>query len=291
LVCEQRELGSLDIWRAAGPHPSGDAFSPAKLIASTWPDNNPQFSPDGTRIACAGGSSGNLEIWVCDAEGHACNQLTSMAPKQALNPRWSPDGRQLAFDAHGDIYVVRSDGGSPRVLTTDTSVDILPSWSRDGRWIYFGSDRSGAWQVWKAPSAGGQAIQVTQHGGVEAFESFDCQFLYFTKPIGLTWTFGLSSIWKMPTRGGQETSVVNRTSVGYWGLLNDGLCYLDPFGDLPFSIQYLNFATGQIRKIGSIDKEPLWNYSSFSVSPDGRWILYTKRPSEERDLMLVENFR
>jgi hypothetical protein len=94
----------------------------------------------------------------------------------------------------------------------------------------------------------------------------------------------------MPAGGGEETRVVDRTSAGYWGLLNDGLCYLDPSDDLPFAIQYLNFGTGQIRKIGSIDKEPNWNYSSFSVSPDGRWILYTRRPSEERDLMLVENF-
>jgi WD40-like Beta Propeller Repeat len=126
--------------------------------------------------------------------------------------------------------------------------------------------------------------------GVEAFESLDGQFLYFTRPIGLMWTFGLSSIWRVPTNGGEEVRVVERTSMDYWGLLNDGLCYVDPAGDLPFSIQYLNFATGQTRKIGSIEKEPIWNYSSFAVSPDGRWILYTKRPSEGRDLMLVENF-
>ena len=95
----------------------------------------------------------------------------------------------------------------------------------------------------------------------------------------------------MPVAGGEETRVVDRTSAGYWGLLNDGLCY-DPAGlQLPFSIQYLNFATGQIRKVGSIVQEPDWNYPSFAVSPDGRWILYTKRPSEERDLMLVENFQ
>jgi Tol biopolymer transport system component/DNA-binding winged helix-turn-helix (wHTH) protein len=290
LICEQRELGDLDIWRAPGPHPAHNGLSPARLIASTWPDSHPQFSPDGTRVAYSGGSSGNLEIRVCNNEGHDCTQLTSMNPKQAHNPRWSPDGSQIAFVAQGDIYVVRSDGGNPRLLTRETSEDTLPSWSRDGQSIYFASDRSGSWEVWKAPAGEGRAVQVTRSGGLEAFESFDGQFLYFTKPIGLTWVFGLSSIWRMPTKGGDEVRVIDRTSVGYWGLLNDGLCYLDASGDLPFSIQYLNFTTGQTRKIGSIDKEPIWNYSSFSVSSDGQWILYTKRPSEERDLMLVENF-
>jgi Tol biopolymer transport system component len=165
LVSEQRELWSTDIWRAPGPHPAGDGFSPGKLIASTWPDHHPQFSPDGKRIAYLTGSSGNLEIGVCDEGGHACTQLTSMASDEHQNPRWSADGRQIAFNAEGDIYLVRSDGGNPRLLTSETSVDILPSWSRDGGWIYFGSDRSGTWQVWKAPSEGGQAVQVTQHGG------------------------------------------------------------------------------------------------------------------------------
>jgi Tol biopolymer transport system component/DNA-binding winged helix-turn-helix (wHTH) protein len=292
LVCEQRDIWSSDIWRAPGPHASGDAILPAKFIASTWPESNAQFSPNGKRIAYKGGGSGNHEIWVCDEQGQACAQLTSMAPKFAQNPRWSPDGSEITFDTgDGNIYVVRSDGGSPRALTTAGSHAVLPSWSRDGQWVYYASNREGEWQIWKSPAAGGQAVQVTQHGGFEAFESLDGGFLYYTKPIGLIWAFGLSSIWRIPVAGGEETLVVERTSVGYWGLLNDGLCYLDPSGDLPFSIQYLNFATGHNTRIGSIDKEPIWNYSNFAVSPDGRWILYTKRPREERDLMLVENFR
>ena len=292
LICEQREIVMLDIWRAAGPHASGKGVFPEKFIASTWTDRGPQFSPDGKRIAYSGGSTGSLEIWACDEQGQACAQLTSMAPRPAQNPRWSPDGSEVAFDSGHGIYVVRSDGGSPRALTVESSNEVLPSWSRDGQWVYYGSDQGGAWQIWKSPAAGGQAVQVTQRGGFEAFESFDGRFLYYTKPIGLIWTFGLSSIWRMPVAGGEETRVVERTSAGYWGLLNDGLCYLDPSGlHLPFSIQYLNFATGQIKKVGSIVQEPDWNSSNFAVSPDGRWILYTKRPREERDLMLVENFQ
>jgi Tol biopolymer transport system component/DNA-binding winged helix-turn-helix (wHTH) protein len=291
LLCEQREMVMLDIWRASGPHASGDGISPAKFVASTWPEMNPQFSSDGKKIAYSGGGSGSLEIWVCDERGQACAQLTSMAPKAAGNPRWSPDGSQIAFDSDG-IYVVRSDGGSPRALSVERFEEGLPSWSRDGQWIYYASNRGGAWQVWKSPAAGGQAVQVTRHGGFAAFESFDGRFLYYTKPIGLMWAFGLSSIWRIPVAGGEETRVVERTSTGYWGLLNDGLCYLDPSGlHLPFAIQYFNFATGQIRKVGSIVQEPDWNSPSFAVSPDGRWMLYTRRPREERDLMLVENFQ
>ena len=90
--------------------------------------------------------------------------------------------------------------------------------------------------------------------------------------------------------GGEEAQVVEETSVGYWGLTKDGICYLNPKGDLPYALEFLNFATGRNQTFGLIEKEPFWNLSSFAVSPDGRWILYTKRPNEERDLMLIESF-
>jgi Tol biopolymer transport system component len=104
---------------------------------------------------------------------------------QTGSPRWSPDGRWIAFDStkygHRDIFVVAAEGGFLRRLTTEPSEDVRPNWSADGRWIYFGSDRGGDWQVWKVPSEGGAAVQVTRHGGREAFESLDGKFVYYTK--------------------------------------------------------------------------------------------------------------
>ena len=64
-------------------------------------------------------------------------------------------------------------GGLPRRLTLEASLDAVPSWSGDGRWVYFGSNRAGGLQVWKVPADGGPAIQVTRNGGFAAFESPD----------------------------------------------------------------------------------------------------------------------
>ncbi|MEY2603753.1 MAG: hypothetical protein QOH31_1534 [Verrucomicrobiota bacterium] len=56
----------------------------------------------------------------------------------------------------------------------------------------------------------------------------------------------------------------------------------------PKSIQYFDFASRQIRKVFELDKE---TGNGLSVSPDGRWILYTQVSEENSDIMLVDNFR
>ena len=78
----------------------------------------------------------------------------------------------------------------------------MGTWSRDGRWIFFRSDQSGADQIWKIPAEGGEAIHVTTGGGDYALESWDGRDVYYTKrgsPI---------SIWRVPASGGEETEVL-----------------------------------------------------------------------------------
>jgi Tol biopolymer transport system component len=73
-------------------------------------------------------------------------QLTNFGGSFPNRPRWSPDGRFIAFNlnagGNADIFVTSADGGSPRRLTTDATEEIEPSWSRDGRYIYFSSKRT-----------------------------------------------------------------------------------------------------------------------------------------------------
>ena len=81
-------------------------------------------------------------LWKADRDGNNPVQLTDL-PIQALVPRWSPDGTQIAFSdftsANGRIiYIVSSEGGSPRkLLPDDNASEVLPSWSPDGHKIAF----------------------------------------------------------------------------------------------------------------------------------------------------------
>jgi dipeptidyl aminopeptidase/acylaminoacyl peptidase len=209
----------------------------------------------------------------------------------AGTPRWSPDGRQIAFDSrpagNGDIFVIDFQGGPPRKLTNEASNEVVPSWSRDGRWIYFASDRTGgSYEVWKMPSTGGSAVQVTRHGGFAAFESPDGRFLYYAK--GLT----VPGLWRIPTGGGEEIKLLGSLEAGYWGywaVVENGVYYLDT--TTKPGIAFFDITTHRITRVFDLENRPAREDPGLAVSPDKRTILYTQLDSSNSDILLVENFR
>jgi len=289
LVYEGRAYDS-NIWRIPGPN-STDRTVPTKFIASTQWELEPQFSTDGKKIAFSSGRSGSGELWVCDPDGHNPVQLTTFGGPEAGSPRWSPDSRWIAFDnpsaGNLGIYVISADGGVPRRLTSETSNEARPSWSRDGQWIYFGSNRSGAWQIWKAPAHGGAAVQVTNNKGAqEAFESSDGKSVYYAK-------LDAPGIWKVPVEGGEEIQVLKDARWSLWALPAEGIYFFELNNPAGPPLKFYNFATSQTTVHREFSKETRVNGgdTALSVSPDGRWILYTQLDQLGSDLMLVENFQ
>jgi hypothetical protein len=128
---------------------------------------SPRFSPEGNRIAFRSNRAGSQELCVCNADGSNAAKLTSLGGL-TLGPSWSADSRHLTFgvilENSVHIQVVNAAEGPPRSVVRDSAIVrwIPPNWSRDGKWIYFASRRTGEAQSWKAPVAGGAAAQVTR---------------------------------------------------------------------------------------------------------------------------------
>jgi Tol biopolymer transport system component/predicted Ser/Thr protein kinase len=290
-------LADENIWRIEAQSSKGRRASPIKLISSSLNDWGAHFSPDGKRIAFESERSGTLQVWVCEADGSNPIQLTtSMGEYFPGSPDWSPDGRQIAFDARAEvnsedirhIHVVHAEGGPSRRLTNGASYDGMPSWSRDGRWIYFASNRSGGWQVWKVPVEGSEAVQVTKNGGFRACESPDGKYLYYSKFIDT------SGLWRIPVEGGEESLILDQLQAGYWEawvVVNEGIYFIDPETKPHATIKFFSFASHRVRQITAIEKKPRPKGPSLAVSPDGRWILYSQLDQSGSDIMLVENFR
>src|SRR4051794_33456596 len=77
--------------------------SPAAQSISSTDDYHPQYSPDGSKIAFASRRSGKEEIWVVNSDGSSPVQLTSFNGPATGCPRWSADGKSLAFDSRADV--------------------------------------------------------------------------------------------------------------------------------------------------------------------------------------------
>lgn len=279
-----------NIWQIETSNAKGQTITPTKIVASTRYDLGPQFSPDGKRIAFTSDRSGNFEIWASDSDGQNPMQLTSFRGPVTGTPRWSPDGRQIAFDSRPDgqahIYIINADGGQPRKVTTETPEDVVPSWSKDGRWIYFASKKTGSFQVWKVPVEGGPTQQVTRQGGFAAFESPDGKYLYYSKGRNEP------GLWKIPVEGGDESPVMDLKLGywGYWGVLDEGIYFLNPDAKPGPAIQFFNFATSQTTQIDALEKEPMQWAPGFAISPDGKHILYAQIDQRNSNISIIENF-
>ena len=290
-VVYQRVSTDRNIWRIPGPHSLLERDGPAtRFIASTEWDTAPQYSPDGKKIVFASARSGSMELWVCDADGQNAVQLTNLRGGGPGSPRWAPDSSSIAFDhdlyGNKDISVVSVDGGKPRRLTAEPSNEVRPSWSRDGRWIYFGSNRSGKWQIWKAPAGGGPAVQVTRSGGEDAFESITGKYLYWGKDRE-------PGIWRMPVAGGEETRVLDHGGRSLFAVAEPGIWFLDADTGGAITLKSFNEASGQVEKFRAFPSGTsiVVSSTSLSVSPDGRWILYVQNDQVGSNLMLLDGVR
>jgi dipeptidyl aminopeptidase/acylaminoacyl peptidase len=92
------------------------------------------------------------------------------AIKSPSTPKLSRDGRQVAYELDGQIYIVPTTGGIPRAVTSAGSSASDPLWSKDARSLYFLSDRAEKYQLWKLPiDTFGEATQLTEFDrGIDA---------------------------------------------------------------------------------------------------------------------------
>jgi eukaryotic-like serine/threonine-protein kinase len=291
-----RMYDNMSVWRRRTARGGNAAGIPERVIASMGREMDPQFSPDGNRIAFRSNRSGFPEIMICDSDGSNPVQLTSFkGSRTAGQPHWSPDGRMIAFDSEWpagiDVFIINAEGGAPRRMTEGRWSELRPSWSRDGRWVYFGSNRSGTQQVWKSTAKGEDARQVTRDGGYEALETLDGKTLFYTK--GDYFSPGL---WSMPVEGGKEVGLPQLPSVrpGHWAIADRGIYFIDLDGvrsGEPVPVRLFDLQTRQLSKAGAVEKIGSFPFGSFSVTRDGVWILWRQVDRLESNLMLIENFR
>jgi eukaryotic-like serine/threonine-protein kinase len=218
---------------------------------------NPSWSPDGTQIVIATESvalnpasrSATSRLHVVDVR----SGTSRMIEVDGVQPAFSPDGKRIVFwMIHGpsqrDIATVAVEGGEIVRLTDDAALDWNPVWPRDGKTVYFGSDRGGTVGLWRIavdPKSGrsrGEPQPVplpTRFAGHFSFSADGTQFTYTSL---------------------DERDVVERVG--------------------------LDLEQGAITGLPEQVLDGTLLVYSFDISPDGEWLTMTSRGPRE-DLYLV----
>ena len=186
------------------------------------------------------------------------------APRFALaEPGISPDGREIAFTARGDIWSVPATGGEARLLVADAAFERRPLFSPDGRSLAFVSMRTGGGDIYVLTLATGLIRRVTWDDGAEQLDGWsrDSAWIYFSstgRDIA-----GMNDVFRVRASGGTPMAVT-------------GDRYVNEFGGAPspdgrrlaFSARGIGSAQWW-RKAGShIDQSELW-LIDVDAPPDG----------------------
>ena len=109
--------------------------------------SDPQLSPDGSRVAYVvtevlkDENRTNADLWLVNADGSGAPRQLTTSPKRDAHPRWSPDGKWIAFESsragETQIFILAVDGGEARQLTTIATGAAQAMWAPDGKSLAF----------------------------------------------------------------------------------------------------------------------------------------------------------
>ncbi|WP_156804544.1 winged helix-turn-helix domain-containing protein [Gallaecimonas xiamenensis] len=265
----------LDIYKTANPFFTPDAKAQA-LVNSDAEEYAPSFGPDGKTLYFASRRTGRSQYW----------RMTETLQLQLTD--FDEDNRlgQLHFNpqvavANGNVDLLQFDTEESRWRETHLLSDYggaNPRWSRDGKHLYFASNASGDWQIWRWDRSSDQPTQITRSGGYCGQPDDKEQFLYLTR----VHTPGL---WRMNLADGSLAEVgtnITWQRCDGWQLAGSGIYYLTDRGEQHIHRYDLSSGT-----ISEVLKLPQGYQAQFDISPDESEVLYTLPKKHQSELLLL----
>jgi len=184
-------------------------------------DQDPAWSPDGSKIAFTSYRDGDTAVFVMNADGSAQTRLSEENTSD-FGPAWSPDGSKISFFSYrsgrADVYVMNADGSAQTRLTDNPAADQAPDWqpipaTTSSEKIAFVSDRDGSYEVYVMNRDGSGQTRLTGPGlGVNDWPSWspDGGRIAFTSDRDGNW-----QIYLMNADGSNQTRITDGAYMNY----------------------------------------------------------------------------
>ena len=248
------------------------------LMNSIFWDWDATFNTRGNRVSFISNRSKSSEVWVASVTGDNIFKLDDIDRGTFHRPAWSPNDNTIAIESHidqnSDILLVPSSGGETLKLTAGPSIDLFPSWTAEGSSILFASDSTGRFEIWRTSADGGNAVQVTENGGLVSREMnvHGKPQLLFTRP-------GLDGIWKKPVAGGETELLieeVSRYDYTRWTVANGNIYYITDSPENALVVTKLDPDTGNTTVIHQLNPALKKSFiTALTVSPVNEEVLLT----------------
>jgi len=270
-----------NIWRTSLS--DGRVGKAERFLSSSGQNHSPSFSPDGETIAFVSDRSGNPEIWFANSNGSNLRQVTHFNGPWLGAVRWSPDSKTIVFDArpngHSAVFTMAL-GRDPKPLQQANFEVRRPSWSRDGKSIYFDSTRAGKPEIWKRNFATGETHAIAPMGSQLSVESTDGKRLFFIDSDS-------HELWISNPDGSNASRCgnVRPNPDADWAQSSNEIYFTnqnDSFADL-FAYDFEN---RRLRAVGRLPQTLSPGTPSLAISPDGEWILYAAIEHTKSDIKL-----
>jgi Tol biopolymer transport system component len=267
-----------NIWIA----PNDDARSASQITHSKFDGvEGISWTPD-DKIVYVSGASGNLDLWMIEANGTGQKQLTAAAGNNS-HPSVSSDGRYVVFvsDRTGTNHVWRIDidGSNARQMTTGNG-EWNPQCSPIGKVVIYQS-LSGKSPLWKVTIDGGEAVQIIDRTSAGVAISSDGKWIasgYFQPTEVKTAIY--------PIEGGEPHRILDLLGYYYFRWTPDGraLAYFDLKNASNISSQPVD--GGPPKRLTDFTSDRIF---SFEWSRDGKQLALA-RGTVNKDVVLISNF-
>jgi Tol biopolymer transport system component/DNA-binding winged helix-turn-helix (wHTH) protein len=264
------------------------------LLPGAKGEEPPQFSPNGDRVAYLSTLSGKEGIWIANSDCTRQAKLIDFDSARIGHLRWSPDGSRLVYEGRvGDqteIWTIGIDGSVPLRLTVNNLEDRDPSWSHDGRLIYYVAMVDGRETIRRLPSGGGKSALVVSSGGREPVGSTDGRILRSVRG-GALLAFSLSVADDPQLTSGSWGRHAHQWMIGRTAQFSPtGVTFLS---DNPGNVvlEQIDLSTGKTERIAQIEGIATSAVAGFALSPDNRSLSIVLDQGSVGELTTVEGWR